>query len=399
MSEPLVLQQYEPAREVELSHGQMLALRAAAAGALTLSPGSQPNLWSIRTGSHVGSIVTPAISVLVRPKVTNANLFHLLEPSTSSISFGGGVFDYEETDDLMVAFASFYLRHLERALSRGVERCYVEEHKALAGVRGRVEVGLVARRAGLPLPVDCRYDEHSADTQLNRLLAGATQRAARWPRVDPNVRAGLRRCLSVLEEAGATRPSDLERATPFTRLNGHYRPAERLARLVIAGSSLSDRTGAAEASTFLIDMNRVFELFVEDRLRRYLTGRAQVIGQARTTLDRGSQIRMCPDLVIRRSGRPVFVADSKYKLTATGAGREADYYQLLAYCTALGLPEGMLIYCQHDGDVPARLATVVGPGAERLLTVAMRLDGAPEEVDARFLSLAEDILHRSIEAS
>ena len=157
-------------------------------------------------GKTISYIVSTVNSVVIhsrtihkgKPKVTNANLFHLLEPSTSSISFGDGVFGYEETDDLMVAFASFYLRHLERALSRGVERCYVEEHEALAGVRGRVEVGLVARRAGLPLPVDCRYDEHSADTQLNRLLAGAAERAARWPRVSPIVRTGLRRCLSVL---------------------------------------------------------------------------------------------------------------------------------------------------------------------------------------------------------
>lgn len=396
MSEPLVLQQYGPAQEIELDHGQMQALRAAAGSALTISPGSWPDSWSLRTGSLVGTVVTPEVRVLIRPKVTNANLFHLLEPSTGALAFGPEAFGYEETDDLMVAVAIFYLRHLERALARGIERRYIEQEGAIVGVRGRVDAGRVARRAGLPLPVDCRYDEYSADTQLNRLLAGGAERASRWPYVSPSVRSGLRRCLALLEETGPVRPTDIDRPTILTRLNDHCRRVERLARIVIAGASLNDGVGRAGASAFLIDMNRVFELFVEDRLRRFLSGRAQVVSQAHTVLDRDRRIRMRPDLVIRRTGRPIYVADSKYKLTATGDGREADYYQLLAYCTALGLPEGMLIYCQHDGDVPPRLATVVGAGAERLATTAMQLDGSPADIDRRFRALAEDLLARAL---
>ena len=61
-----------------------------------------------------------------------------------------------------------------------------------------------------------------------------------------------------------------------------------------------------------------------------------------------------PDLVFSSGGAPKFVADIKYKLTDEGAGgRHADYYQLLAYTTALDLPEGVLIYCldaNHPDD-------------------------------------------------
>ena len=58
-----------------------------------------------------------------------------------------------------------------------------------------------------------------------------------------------------------------------------------------------------------------------------------------------SHLRLSP-------GRTRFVADIKYKLTDDSAGgSNADLYQLLAYTTALDLPEGMLIYCL-DADEP-----------------------------------------------
>ena len=47
------------------------------------------------------------------------------------------------------------------------------------------------------------------------------------------------------------------------------------------------------------------------------------------------------------NGRPVAVFDAKYKLERTSFGyANADAYQMLAYCTALGLPRGWLVYAQ-----------------------------------------------------
>lgn len=394
MTATVVVQQHDPPIELDLSHREMLDLRAAAGRALTISPTERPDRWAVRSGVLVGTVVTPRVSVLIRPKVNDANLFHLLGPSADALAAQEAGFLYARRPDLAAAFSVFYLWQLERAMARGLERQYVEQHEALAGIRGRVELQGLVRRGGLALPVDCRFDELTADTQLNRLLASATSRTSRWAGVTPLVRQGLRRALAAFSGVGALRPTDLEQPTALTRLNRHFGTVERLARLVLEGSTLNDAPGASEASGFLVDMNRVFERFVEDRLRRYLWGRAEVCGQVPARLDEDGRIRMRPDLVFRESGRPVYVADTKYKLTATGDGREADYYQLLAYCTALGLPEGMLIYCQHDGDAPQRVATVVGPEGRRLVTAAIHLNGKPAEVDARLRKLADTIAQR-----
>lgn len=57
---------------------------------------------------------------------------------------------------------------------------------------------------------------------------------------------------------------------------------------------------------------------------------------------------MRSDLIFYRRSHPAPVAHIEYKLTEDGQGRNADYYQLLAYCDALGLSAGFLIHVGGD---------------------------------------------------
>ena len=90
------------------------------------------------------------------------------------------------------------------------------------------------------------------------------------------------------------------------------------------------------------------------------------------------------------------MADTKYKITADGYGREADYYQILAYTAALGVPEGMLIYCQRDGATPPREIQVQKLG-KRLVSWPINLGGAPACIEQQLRSLADEIRHRAVE--
>jgi 5-methylcytosine-specific restriction enzyme subunit McrC len=113
------------------------------------------------------------------------------------------------------------------------------------------------------------------------------------------------------------------------------------------------------------------------RLRRYLSGQLLVHPLRRSHHDTADHVRIKPDLVFeRRRAGIAYVADTKYKVTSDGLGREADYYQILAYATALNVPEGLLIYCQHDGTVPPRHIDVRNLGT-RLATWAVYLAGTP----------------------
>ena len=390
----LVLTEYGTG-EAELTAAQERTLRHLARGRLTILPGDTAGSWRIKASCYVGTIVTPAVRILITPKVATANLFYLLEASGQPLAVGAAVFDYEQTSDLVPSFATFFARHLETALTRGVPRAYQETRERLAGIRGRVDLPAQLRLAGLPLPTECRFDEYTADIPLNRILRGAAVRLLRLPGVTISTRQALQRLTAQLGEAGPPRPADLHSRTGFTRLNDYCRPAEHLARMILGNASLLDAAGAAGAAVFLIDMNKAFEDFVASRLTRYLAGHLIVRAQRPERLDTAGQVRIKPDLVFERTpGTTAYIADSKYKITSDGFGREADYYQILAYTSALNAPEGMLIYCQHDGNAPPQQIDVRNLGT-RLATWALRLDRTPGHVEQELQALAIQITNRA----
>ncbi len=104
---------------------------------------------------------------------------------------------------------------------------------------------------------------------------------------------------------------------------------------------------------------------------------------------------MYPDLELWAGDELVYVGDVKYKLTRSGLARNTDYYQLLAYATALGLSEGLLIYCQADGSLPDREISVRHVGTS-LRTHALDLSGTPTEAEGAVRVLANLILERAM---
>ena len=117
--------------------------------------------------------------------------------------------------------------------------------------------------------------------------------------------------------------------------------------------------GDVDVNGFVIDMATVFEDFVTislgDALAR-IAGRVEP--QDRQTLDIGGSVDMRPDLVWYRHGAPIAVIDAKYKAEKIAGYPNADLYQLLAYCTALGLHTGHLVYAK--GNEPERVHVVRG---------------------------------------
>ncbi|HEX4841616.1 MAG TPA: hypothetical protein VFV60_05570 [bacterium] len=58
-----------------------------------------------------------------------------------------------------------------------------------------------------------------------------------------------------------------------------------------------------------------------------------------------------PDIVVRRDGIIRLVADTKYKVVEPEEYKHHDIYQILAYCTALHVPSGLLIYPLHATEI------------------------------------------------
>lgn len=137
-----------------------------------------------------------------------------------------------------------------------------------------------------------------------------------------------------------------------SRLNARYQPALQLAELVLRQSSFDLGRGRVPAVGFLVNMATVFERFVERALGAALVSGVggRVAAQEKHWLDAGRQVLLRPDLLWYPfgSGVPGEVVDAKYKAEKPAGFPNADVYQLLAYCTALGLAQGHLVYAQGN---------------------------------------------------
>ena len=397
----------------QLPLSDALARRLGQTKWVSVQPDVERGWWRVSAQQWVGAFTVGDLRVIVRPKIKPENLFVLLEVGLPHEAWRQEAFDYASTDELLPALVSFFARTAETTLARGLFHHYRHEEDDLLALRGRIDFVRQFRRGGVLVPMACAWDDFTADVDENRCLRTAARQALRVPDVPDDDRRRLRRLLASLDGvAEPTVPAALDclDRVQFSRLNEHYRPALKLARLILANFTLQDRHGDTAASAFMLDMNRLFEDFVTARLQRALRGKLEVAPQRRLHLDVGHQVLMKPDLTFRRAGEAVGVADVKYKLAredsrfAAGetAGRHGDYYQLLAYTTALDLSEGTLIYCADasedestsqqasTGSLATSTITVKNIG-KRLRAVAIDLSGSPGDIDAQITALAKHL--------
>ena len=391
-----------PPETVALDDAVGLAVAGSAFVDARHLPGTR--LWELRPLSKVGAVAVGGVEVHVAPKVPIDRVVFLLEYSLGSVGWQVPPVHVDVAPDLLLAVVEVFERAASRALQQGVLQGYRTVEETATVVRGRVlHAEQLRHRFGLPLPVDVRFDDFSVDTPENRLLRAAAGIARRLPGVSGGLRHRLLRLDAQLD--GVTRVAPRSVLEPWypTRLNSRLFPALRLAEVIWRSSSFEAGDDDLAVSGFVIDMAKVFEDFVCTALGRALVGRAG--GSVRTqdpwALDAAGAVGMKPDLVWyaddggspppgrRAAGRPAAVVDAKYKAEKPAGFPNADVYQMLAYCTRLGLPMGWLVYAK--GNEAGATHEVVGAGIEvraRVLDLAL----APKELLASVGGLAAQIV-------
>ena len=140
-------------------------------------------------------------------------------------------------------------------------------------------------------------------------------------------------------------------------MNEPYREPHQLAWLILDGLAVKDllAPGDTRCFAFLLDMNTLFERFVEEWVTALLRNTPlRARRQARTAsvlwdADRNkSYSNVIPDIVVRRryDQGQAFPIDAKYKLYDERSIASSDIYQSFVYAFAMsGTPAaGMLVF-------------------------------------------------------
>jgi 5-methylcytosine-specific restriction enzyme subunit McrC len=355
----------------------------------------RPGWWFIGPTGKVGAARIGDLTVRVAPKVKIARLLFLLGYSVHGPAWQPSSVDLETAEDLVPAIAAALWRQLARAIHQGLLPGYVTVEETSPVLRGRLrESAQLAARHGLPLPLEIRHDEFTVDIAENQILRTAAERMLLVPRVDDESRRMLRRLLRDFADVSSIPRGDPIPAWQPTRLNVRYHAALRLAELVIRATSVEYAIGTIAVNGFLIDMPQLFQDFVTVALREALEGTygGYVVAEPLHHLDEAGRVRLYPDIAWHVGGSPAAVIDAKYKAEKPRGYPNADLYQLLAYCTVLGLRTGHLVYARGNEE-PTR--HVVRAAGVEVICHALDLEQSSDTILAEVGELAAAICHQA----
>ncbi len=281
---------------------------------------------------------------------------------------------------------SLFASALREELLRGHERHYRSYEENLRYFKGKMRVGdHIIRNAAHRERFYCRYDEFTPDTDLNRIFKAACRIlltvAQRLPTQD-----ALRHCLLLLDDVRdiVIGPDQLERIV-FHRQNERFRDLFEFCRLIFSQQAPSGHSGGAPCFSLLFDMNKVFERFIAEFLRRRvipgnpgctidLQARRDRRHLFQDSTDNTKQIlKLKPDILIKHRDdenlERNLVIDTKWKKLTMSAGGavhagidDGDLYQCHAYANRYGCRHSILLYPSvhrkmDDSDKQSKLPT------------------------------------------
>lgn len=382
--------EYEQVRMLALDRDQRDALLSCG-GDLSLSPepGTE-SLWCMRTGSQVGTVVAPGLTLRLRPKLLISRLFVMLSAAAGSIRWAESSVGLVQSSAVEDVVATALVDSIRRGLAGGLLRGYVTVEEESFVVRGRLDVVETLRRRPVSIAPLVQTPEFlDENTPENRVLATALAYLVR--RVQSTaVRGRVVDCQRAFADvtpvpSGAPLPR-----VHRNRLNAGWWGAIELALLVLHAGGLDLPSGLHASRSFLVDMNAVFERFVHRALADALRPHGHILDCNRhgLYLDEGENHGLRPDLSVWAGARCTYAGDCKYKCAEEGVARRDDIYQCLAYAAATGLPRIMLIY--GGGPQVARDVAIVD-GRTTILVRPLDLAAPLEQLRARFVALATEI--------
>jgi 5-methylcytosine-specific restriction enzyme subunit McrC len=340
--------------------------------------------WKLTSLGWVGYLpVTENLALSLLPKTPIHNLLRMLEIAYQfDVKWGKSLFEAETIADLYERLAMILANCTIARCRQGIYRTYVGNAEELAYVRGRIDVTPLVRqpwRARL----HCEYEEHTADVEENQLILWTLNcilrsGLCREDHALPHVRHAFR----LLQQHSGLQPFPAAacRDRTYSRLNSDYQVIHALCYFFLDHTGPSHRVGNRLMMPFLVNMAKLFELFVATWLRKHLLGSLQVLEHQRYDFHARGGGSFDADLVIRdaESGRALCVMDTKYKVRPSP--NSDDVAQVVAYAVAFGAPEAVLIY---PSALAANERFVVGNVIVR--TLAFHLNGDLEQAGNQFV--------------
>lgn len=235
-----------------------------------------------------------------------------------------------------------FVLELDHLVKRGLRSEYRNVEEQQRFLRGQLDLPRQMRQPpGRAHIFNIRHDVFTFDRPENRLLKAALERVKRCTRQADTWRVA-HELVGMMGEIGASKDCQGDfRRWSQERLMAHYQSIRPWCELVLGEHMPLALRGSSQGVSLLFPMEKLFERYVESRLRGQLRAPYALTAQARSESlchHRGNDFfELRPDLLVTEHGRPKLVLDTKWKrISATRGGdkyglAQSDFYQAFAY--------------------------------------------------------------------
>ena len=356
---------------VRVGPGQQLSEREASvfAQAQSLLPAGLLS-WehrAIRFGPFCGVLRAGDVVVELLPKIER-------EPDSDAAARGLLVAMLRSTESLIVSTAGeaalgqqsmhlldiFILDFCNRviaALRGGAIVQYQEHAENLNALRGRIRLTEhLCLNAFDQSRLFCGFDERTVDNPYNRALKGVLRRLLPLT-VSSQVKANVAALLHRFDEVAPMQvtPLDIE-CLAFDRMIRRWKPVFERAKWLLRGLFSDVRIGEVDGICLLFNMERLFEAFLGEKLRRawqtdssgHFRVRLQGPQQSLAQTEGRDAFTLRPDIVVLDKDRVVRIFDAKWKRLdprrPNSGISSSDVYQLTSYASRYGCDRVALVY-------------------------------------------------------
>ena len=341
--------------------------------------------WQFTSQGWVGFIpCTSELGIALRPKVELGNLFRMLEYAykLKSFQFLEGLVDCKSLQEFYERLANVLAKRVLDRGRRGFYRTYLSETNDLPFIKGRVDVSQNIQKPW-DVNIHCNYEVHTADIEENQILSWTLSRIAQSGMCTERVLPTVRRAYHALRGLASVIPYKSRDCIGrlYNRLNDDYQPLHALCRFFLEHSGPSHEYGDRTMLPFLVNMERLYELFVAEWLKAHLPPHVMLKVQERVNVGEDQGLSFNIDLVLynAETGKALCVLDTKYK--AKEEPDRNDVAKAVAYAEMKRCTEAILVY-----PVSSVKALDAPFGKIRVKNMTFSLAGDLEEAGQAFLS-------------
>lgn len=331
----------------------------------------------LRATRYVGLIpISDSVAIHVRPRAPIGNLLWMVARSgMRPARLEGFLRSYQhrpgESKTPEELYLEVFLSTLERIRRRGLLKTY-QTRESDSDWRGRPLVSRTVARfrsKGYAHRAVFQVADYTADSPENRALKHITRRLLRHleQSSSPEDAQLAARAVRLMARLGAvhddrtssrslsrTLPSVMRRLRPS---HAYYEPALWLAYLIATRSGVAiEQIGRARFESVVVDVGTVFENYVRRLCMEAVLAHTHFRGLQAVDGNRvpirlfrsGRPIDVQPDVYFTAAGRPVSVADAKYK-PEPGRG---DRHEMVAFCEAAEVGRAAFVCPQMPGTRP-----------------------------------------------